>query len=359
MATAEAPRAAGSQRARKPTMDDVAERAGVSRTLVSFIMRGKPGAGEETRRRVLGIADELGYRPDSAARLLAQGRSRTLGVLLDVQQPFQAELVTRIYPIAKAAGYEVLLSARAPGRDEHEAIESMLSHRCEGLILLGPDADQDYLEELENRAVVVVVGKPMPHSVFDSVRSADVSGIDQSVRHLVALGHRRIVHISGGQAPGADIRQQSYVESMRQHGLAQFVRVIPGEHNEASGVSAGQQMLGEGVLPTAVLAGNDRCALGLMDSLDRAGVDVPRDVSVVGYDDSEIAHLSRIDLTTVRQDVNGLAGNAVAFAVKRLDDGNAGAAQVVVEPSLVVRGSTGPPRSVQRDRSMRKRVFGS
>src|SRR5215213_1603919 len=101
-------------RPRRPTMADVAERAGVSRTLVSFILDGKPGASDATRQRVLAIADEIGYRPDSAARLLALGRSRTLGVLTDVRQLFQAELVTEIYPAAESGGYEVLLSANLP-----------------------------------------------------------------------------------------------------------------------------------------------------------------------------------------------------------------------------------------------------
>nr|WP_296773511.1 LacI family DNA-binding transcriptional regulator [Rhodococcus sp. (in: high G+C Gram-positive bacteria)] len=337
-------------------MDDVAARAGVSRTLVSFVMRGKPGAGEETRRRVLEIADEIGYKPDSAAQLLARGRSRTLGVLLDVHQPFQADLVTRIYPIAKAAGYEVLLSASAPGRSEIEAIESMLSHRCGGLILLGPSSDRDYLEELEERAVVVVVGKPMPPGAFDMVRSADASGIRQSVQHLVELGHRRIYHIGGGAAPGAEARSDAYRAAMRDRGLAEFARVIPGAHDEAAGIAAGRLMLDEADLPTAVMAGNDRCALGLMDSLDRAGVDVPRDVSVVGYDDSEIARLSRIDLTTVRQDIDGLATHAVEFAVARLEDDSASAVESIVEPQLIVRGSSGRPRSAQRDRSLHRRV---
>ncbi len=159
-------------RTQRPTMSDVAARAGVSRTLVSFILAGKPGAGEQTRDRVLRAADELGYRPDSAARLLARRRSRTLGVLLDVQQPFQADLVSAIYPVAEAAGYEVLLSATAPGRDEDKAIEALLSHRCEGLVLLGPACEPTYLMSLADRAVVVVVGRPVASDRFDSVHTA-------------------------------------------------------------------------------------------------------------------------------------------------------------------------------------------
>src|SRR5258705_6015117 len=104
-----APTSAGERPSRRPTMADVATGAGVPRTLVSFILDGKPGASDETRRRVLAVADEIGYRPDSAARLLARGRSRTLGVVMDVRQLFEAELVTGIYPGAESLGYEVLL----------------------------------------------------------------------------------------------------------------------------------------------------------------------------------------------------------------------------------------------------------
>ncbi|MDV8022781.1 LacI family DNA-binding transcriptional regulator [Rhodococcus sp. IEGM 1330] len=336
-------------------MDDIAVRAGVSRTLVSFVLGGKAGAGEKTRERVLRIAEELGYKPDTTAQLLARGRSRTIGVLVDVEQPFQAQLVKRIYPIAKAAGYEVLLSASAPGRDEVAAVESLIGHRCEGLILLGPSSEQSYFEELEERAVVVVVAKPLSPSNFDSVRSADGSGVRQSVDHLIELGHRDVWHIDGGSGPGAAIRSAAYCSAMNRHDLGDRIRVIKGAHDEASGIAAGQLMLDEGTLPTAVLAGNDRCALGLMDALDRAGVDVPGDVSVVGYDDSDIARLSRIDLTTVRQNVDELAENAVAFAVTRLENASAPASEMIVEPHLIVRGSTGPVRSGPRVRALARR----
>lgn len=331
-------------------MADVAERAGVSRTLVSFIFSGKPGAGEETRHRVLEAAAALDYRPDNAARLLARGRSKTLGVLIDVHQSFQADLVTRIYPAAEAAGYEVLLSASAPGRDEAKAIESLISHRCEGLLLLGPYSDAEYLTSLEERAVVVVVGRSLVDSPVDTVHSADRIGIEQSVDYLVALGHSRIHHVDGGDEPGARERRLAYLDAMAGHGLAHEVKMLPGAHSESAGIAAGRQMLAEGGLPTAVLAGNDRCALGLMDALGRAGVDVPGDVSVVGFDDSETSHLSRIDLTTVRQDVDGLAENAVRVAIARLENDEVEPTEIVLEPKLVVRGSTGEVRSAYRTR---------
>ncbi|MDQ1200874.1 DNA-binding LacI/PurR family transcriptional regulator [Rhodococcus sp. SORGH_AS303] len=338
-------------RSRKTTMSDVAALAGVSRTLVSFVLSGKPGASDDTRDRVLAAARELDYRPDNAARLLARGRSRTLGVVIDVRQPFQADLVTHIYPVAEAAGYEVLLSASAPGRDETKAIEALLSHRCEGVILLGPSSSPEYVAHLEERAVVVMIGRALPATDFDIVRSADDHGVRQAVDHLVGLGHVDIHHVDGGTDSGATERRAAFRAAMDERGLPAVV--WPGAHTEEAGSAAGTRMVAERRVPTAVMAGNDLCAVGLMDAFHRAGIAVPDDVSVVGYDDSELAHLSRIDLTTVRQDAEGLAATAVRFAIARLEDESLAPAELVVEPSLVVRGSTGPVRTVARQTARR------
>ncbi len=329
---------------RRPTMADVAQRAAVSRTLVSLIFSDKPGASPQTRERVLRAADELDYQPDRAARLLARGRSRTIGVLTDVKQTFQAEMVGSVYDAAEAAGYDVLLSASGPTRDERKAIEALLSHRCEGLILFDPISDSDYLRSVGERAVLTIVGCRV--DPINSVRSADDTGIAQSVDHLVSLGHRMIVHVDGGRQAVSTERRHAYVSSMHRHRLARHVRVVPGAHDEAAGAAAVVLLLRESELPTAILAGNDRSALGVMDELYRAGISVPRDVSVVGYDDSPLSRLSRIDLTTVRQDGVELAKKALEFTVKDLesDDDGAVAGNTVIEPHLVVRGTTGPAR---------------
>jgi DNA-binding LacI/PurR family transcriptional regulator len=342
-----APTSTGDDRSsRRPTMADVADRAGVSRTLVSFILDGKPGASEETRRRVLAVADEIGYRPDSAARLLARGRSRTLGVLMDVRQLFEAELVTGIYPAAEGIGYEVLLSANLPDRDESVPIDALLSHRCGGLILLGPKSDDDYLQTLAERVPVVVVGRRLAVKADNlaTVRTDDAKGIRQAVSYLVELGHRDIHHVDGGSDPGSADRRRAYRAAMRSHGLSKCANVIPGAHNEEAGATAARAMLAQPSLPTAVLAGNDRCALGLLDVFTRAGVDVPGELSLIGYDDSHLSDNPRIDLTTVHQDAAALARHAVQLAAKMLEEPHSGIADVVLEPKLVVRGTTGAPR---------------
>jgi DNA-binding LacI/PurR family transcriptional regulator len=341
------PTPAGEERAsRRPTMADVANRAGVSRTLVSFILDGKPGASEETRQRVLAVAEEIGYRPDSAARLLARGRSRTLGVLMDVRQLFEAELVTGIYPAAESIGYEVLLSANLPDRNESVPIDALLSHRCGSLILLGPTSGVAYLQALADRVPVVVVGRRLAKTAENlaTVRTDDAKGIRQAVSYLVELGHRDIHHVDGGTDPGSADRRRAYRTAMRNHGLSAHAKVIPGAHNEEAGASAARTMLAEPTLPTAVLAGNDRCALGLLDVFTRAGVQVPGELSLIGYDDSHLSDNPRIDLTTVHQDAASIARDSVELAVEMLEQRRTRSADVVLEPKLVVRGTTGAPR---------------
>lgn len=333
---------------RKPTMADVATRAGVSRTLVSFILDGKPGASDETRQRVLAIADEIGYRPDSAARLLAQGRSRTIGVLTDVHQLFQAELVTNIYPAAENRGYDTLLSANLRDHSESTFVESLLSHRCGSLILLGPRSTQDYLEKLAERVPTVVVGRRLANlsdaaGMLATVRTNDTKGIRLAVEYLAELGHRDIHHVDGGDDPGSADRRRAYRAAMRAHGLADSIAVIPGAHNEKAGAAAARAMLAAGDLPTAVLAGNDRCALGLLDGFTRAGVDIPGELSLMGYDDSHLSDNPRIDLTTIHQDAPQLAQHAVELAVELLEGTRTEPADVVLEPQLVVRSTTAPP----------------
>ena len=131
---------------------------------------------------------------------------------------------------------------------------------------------------------------------------------------------------------------------MRAHGLADEITVIPGAHNEDAGAAAARIMLAAPALPTAVLASNDRCALGILDVFTRAGVDIPGQVSLIGYDDSLLSDNPRIDLTTIHQDAPQIARSAVELAVNMLVEGPSRAADVILEPRLIVRGTTGPPR---------------
>jgi DNA-binding LacI/PurR family transcriptional regulator len=325
---------------RRPTLADVAARAGVSTALVSIVMRDAPGASTATRDRVRRVAAEIGYRPDSRARLLRSSRSRLLGVVFGVQADFHGDLVSGLYAAADRVGYELALSAVTPGRDEQRAVGSLLQDRCEALVLLGPQSPTAALADLATRLPVVVVARPVRSSAVDVVRTADDEGARLAVEHLLALGHRDVVHVDGGRAPGAAERRRGYREALRAHGLD--AHVLPGGPTEEDGAAAARRLL-SGPLPGAVTVFNDRCALGLLDVLRRAGRTVPGDVSVVGYDDSRIARLSSVDLTSVAQDVEQLTTLAVGRALERLDSTPVRQRELVVPPRLVVRTTTAPP----------------
>jgi DNA-binding LacI/PurR family transcriptional regulator len=319
----------------------VAARAGVSKSLVSLVMRDEPGAGAETRRRVLAAADDLGYHPDSRARLLRSGRSRLLGVVFGIQHAFHADLVTALYTAARETGYELALSAVTPDRDEAEATAGLLQDRCEALLLLGPQRPAAALGRLATRLPVVVLARGVRNPAVDVIRTADADGLHQAVEHVVALGHRRIAHIDGGRAPGAADRRRGYRDAMRRHGLARYIRIVPGGLTEEDGATAARMLRRDP--PTAVTVFNDRCATGVLDVLGRQGRKVPQDVSVVGYDDSRLARLAHVNLTTIAQDTSALSRLAVARAIDRIDGSAVGRREVIVAPRLVVRGTTGPP----------------
>ncbi|ANE79959.1 LacI family transcriptional regulator [Mycobacterium adipatum] len=326
---------------RRPTLEDVATRAGVSRALVSIVMRDAPGASESTRDRVRRAADELGYRPDHRARRLRQLRTKLIGVTFTAGQEFHADLVDGVYVAAEELGYDVVLSATTPHRDEDRAVRTLIDEQCEGLVLIGPEAPARSLAELAKRVPVVVLARRVRG--VDAVRSDDAAGALLGTRHLLGLGHRRIVYLDGGRAPGAAERLRGYRRAIKAAGVPEQVRA--GGLTERDGGIAAAAMLAESELPTAVFAFNDRCALGVMDALIRAGITVPERVSVLGFDDSPLAGLAHIDLTTVRQDAHGLASAAVGHLVGRLDGPGvvAAAVDVVCEPTLVVRGSTRAP----------------
>jgi DNA-binding LacI/PurR family transcriptional regulator len=349
-----------SRGSRRPRLEDVAERVGMSPASVSMVLSNAPGPSAATRERVLEAAAELGYRPDRTASLLARRRTHLVGVLMQVSSPFHAELVEDLHEAAEGRGYDVVLSTVTRTRDERRATETLVDFRCEALVLLGPVAPAAQLAALGRQLPVVVIGRRVAGGEVDVVRTADAEGVGQVVDHLATLGHRAIAYVDGGRGTIAADRRRGYRAAMRRHGLAGRVRVIAGDHTEAAGTRAARALLagGAGGLPTAVVAYNDQSALGLLDELSRAGVEVPGQVSVAGYDDSSLARLAHVNLTTVSQDARGQAEHAVAAAVERLDGGRTRPREVVLAPRLVVRGTTGPPpppaaRTLARERTER------
>lgn len=329
------------KRPRAVTMADVAARAGVSRALVSIVFRGVPGAGPETRQRVMQAAEELAYRPDQRARLLGSNRSRTVGVVFGLHHEFHAEVVEALYRSVEPAGYDLALGATAPTRGESRAVQSLLDYRCEAIILIGPTLSRAAIEELAERLPVVVVARSLRSRAVDVVRTDDVAGARIAVEHLAGLGHTSITHVDGGRAPGAAQRRRGYLAAMRGLGLDAAVEVVRGGLTEEDGERVAAQLLAA-TSATAVTAFNDHCAAGLLSAARARGVEVPGGLALVGYDDSHIAGLNSVALTTIAQDSAILAASALEIAVSRAEGGadQPSPTEVVVPPRLVVRRTT-------------------
>lgn len=326
----------------QPTMEDVARLAGVSRALVSLVIRESPKASERARRDVLAAARQLGYRPHLPARHLASRRTMTIGVLLDdLHNPFFAEVADGILQAADRLDYRVLLSAgrRRPAA-EVRAIESFLAQRVDGVVLVSPRAARAHIESAAAEVPLVVVGRSLPTSAIDTVTNDERIGAALVVDHLAGLGHRRIVHIDGGRGAGGVARRAAYRRAMGTHGLAGEVHVVGGDFTEVSGVRAVAALLDGGDMPTAIFAANDLSALGALDRLERAGVRVPEDVSLVGYDNIALAAMRRTSLTTVDQPRVEMGRLALDTLVERIGEPAATNVARTIRPELVVRATT-------------------
>jgi DNA-binding LacI/PurR family transcriptional regulator len=335
------------EQTREPTMADIAAHVGVSRQLVSIVLRGIPGASPATRERVLNAAAELGYSPHMGARTLRQTRSRHIGVAFAPAHATEPDIVEAIYPAAAEHGYQVVLSAQTATRSTQQAVEELLGYRCAAIIVIGSELPEAEMQVLAQRAKVplVAVGAGERNPAFDVVRSAGDTGTALAVAHLVELGHRRIAYLHCAAMPPAALRLAGYLHAIGEAGLEPDVVSLSGsDYTEESGAEAGRRLLDRPWLPTAVVTGNDQEAVGMMQVLARAGASIPGDVSLIGYDDSRFARLSSVDLTTARQDPQKMGAAAVSAAVRRISRPDLHPSLCIVDASLVVRSSTGAPR---------------
>jgi DNA-binding LacI/PurR family transcriptional regulator len=331
---------------RSPTMEDVAQAAGVSRALVSLVMRAQPNVSQERRTRVLEAANRLGYRPNAMARSLASRRTKTVGVILDdLRNPFFAEIAGGIEELASELGYQVLLGAGGrQARRERASLATLLEYRVDGVILVSPRMRTQDIAAAAAEVPVVMVGRQVRGVDADLVIIDENLGTRLVLDHLIGLGHERIAHVDGGKGAGGPQRKSAFLRWMRAHRLAAHARVISGDFTEEAGVAAARRLLQEPELPTAIFAANDMVAAGLLGGFDQAGVEVPGDVSIVGYDNNFIAHLAHVSLTTIDQPRTEMGRMALDLLLDRIDNRRPRVVRLV-EPALVVRSTTAPPRA--------------
>lgn len=326
----------------KANIRQVASLAGVSHMTVSRVINDHPSIAPATRLRVLEVMRELNFRPNSAARALASRTTRRLGVIVDNVVEFGPGSTLRaIEDAAHDRGYTVSSVAIDRTVTPHEAIESLSAIGIDALCLITPRSDSVALLREGSMGIPTLVVKAEPEPDLLTVSVDQRRGAELAMRHLLALGHRDILHLAGPlDWLDARAREQVWRESLEALGLTPRP-VAVGDWTSDSGFEAARHLPPD---VTAVFAANDRMALGLIHGLSVAGRRVPEDVSVVGFDDVPDARHFLPPLTTVRQDFQTLGQVSVETLVAGLE-GVAMPSQALIEPELVVRESTRSPRS--------------
>jgi DNA-binding LacI/PurR family transcriptional regulator len=320
-------------------------------------MRGEPLVREDKRRRVQRAADELGYRPNWAARSLSAVRSGAVGALVaDLRNPWSMDVVEAVGRVLEEAGLTTLLtSAVRPsdkgGRRQLDVgvIGGLRDLRVDGLMVVGSVPDRARLAELVADLPVVVVGaRAEGLAVADVVRSDDAAGMELVVDHLVARGHRHVAHLGGSGGAVAEERAAGYRTAMARHGLADQVVVAACDFSEDGGYAAAAALLDGGGRRrrqvTALAAVNDLAAVGALSAAADAGVDLPGGLAVTGYDDTFLAELRQISLTSVNPDSAGIGELAGRCLLERIAAPGRPGVEHLVPPRLVVRASSSPPR---------------
>jgi DNA-binding LacI/PurR family transcriptional regulator len=328
---------------------EIARRAKVSTATVSRTLNQTGTVRPETARRVWRVAAALNYYPNSHARTLVSGRSRLLGLIVsDITNPFFPELVNSFEALATQQGYDLILTstdyqtARMIG-----CVRRMLERKVDGVAIMTSEMDLGLIKELARRGVPMVfmdvgrVGQRMSHVLIDYAH-----GVRQGVDHVVKLGHRHVAFITGPlDLHSARTRRQAFLDGMRAHGLKPEARLVrEGTHTAEGGEQAMTALLKGSKRMTAVVCSNDWTAIGALHAIDAAGLRVPEDISVVGFDDIPLARYTRPPLTSVRTSA-GDVGSIAFEALFRLIGGERLEGDVYQVPTrLVVRGSTARPR---------------
>jgi LacI family transcriptional regulator len=339
-----------SNRRRRVTIADVAGHAQVSVTAVSKVIRNAYGVSPEMKDRVKAAIEELGYRPQAVARGM-RGRTFTVGVVLPhIRNPFFADILDGLTDQLEETDYQAFMIQGGTTRKvEHRAVDALVDRQVDGIIMVAPLASKSRLEEVAQEKPTVVLARHERSAYYDSVFDDDDAGAELVVEHLIALGHRRIAHIThqdNSQARPADllhvIRAETYKRVMREHGLADEIAVATTFYHEKGGYDGTHQLLSRSPRPTAIFAGADQAALGVLAALHEAGLSVPADISVAGYDNIHLAALPNITLTSVDQD-GAVMGRAAGKLLLERIEGRTTPVRFSVTPSLILRGSTAAP----------------
>lgn len=350
------------------SIHEVARRAKVSIATVSRTINGVPTVTPQLSRRVWKVVEELGYYPNTQARSLVSGRSRIFGLIVsEITNPFFPEIVQGFEDIAVQHNYEILTTSTIHDPKRMAlSVRRMIERRVEGVAIVTFGMEEELFDDLKSRQVPLVfidVAPPLPR--MSNIRIDYVHGIRQAVQHLAAHRHERIAFISGPLIlKTAVARQRAFLQAMEEIGLPIEPKYqIEGNHTMEGGIEAMKKILTLPKPPTAVICSNDMTAIGVMRQSYEEGIDVPRDLSVIGFDDVRLSQFIIPPLTTVKMsqtEIARLAFHALLTEVQRKVPAPSGS-EYVLRTSLVLRDSTAmaPKSSPQRGRLNRSSFRGS
>ena len=331
----------------RPTLETVAAAAGVSRSLVSLVLNNSPKVSPGSREAVLRAVADLGYRPNAAARRLAEQRSRTIGVLLnDIRQPWFADMLDGLTPVLHGAGKHMLLGdGRIDQMMDDTLTWSFLDFGVDGLVLAGSIPLSEAVLSIASKIPTVAVGGrglDLDLPDVDVLANDNERGARLVVEHLTGLGHTRIAHISGLPSLAGQLRMQGYEDSMRAAGLGAQVLIDHGDMSEEGGYRSTVRLLSRPDRPTAIFAANDLTCVGALSAATALGIRVPEELSLAGFDNSLFARLRALWLTSVDGTAYQMGQQAGQMLLERIDNPGAPAQIRLLPPKLEVRGSSGP-----------------
>jgi DNA-binding LacI/PurR family transcriptional regulator len=335
---------------KRPTIADVARRAGVSKGSVSFALNGRPGLAQATVDKILAAADELGWRPSNRARSLSVSKAFALGLVITrdpavlSSDPFFPAFIAGVESVLSTRGQALVLQVVMAGESEEDGYRRLARDaRVDGVFLSDLRHDDPRIDLLVELGLpAVTLNRPDGESPFPAVILDDRPGTRAVVEHLVGLGHTRIAQVAGPPAfVHATARATAFVETLTAAGLEPLTET--GDFTAAGGIEATRRLLALPEPPTAIFYANDRMAIAGLGAAQAAGLTVPDDLSIAGFDDSELAEYVHPGLTTVRADPYRF-GEAAALTLNQLVDGAADVPDTELPPAqLVVRGSTASP----------------
>ena len=339
--------------ARRPTIRDIAARAGVSKGAVSYALNGRRGVSEATRRRVLAIAEELGWKPNSAARALSAARAGAVGLVLARParmlgiEPFFMQLISGLEGELSKRSVALLLQVVEDHKAEVEVYRRWWGERrIDGVVVVDLHVEDRRVPVLEELGLpAVVIGGPEGLGRLAGVWSDDAAALTAAVDYLAALGHRRIARVAGPPALWhTEHRTRAFRAAAGRLGLA-LAEVVDADYTGEEGARATRLLLSRPDRPTAIIYDNDVMAVAGVGVAGEMGLELPLDVSIVAWDDSPLCQLVHPPLTALSRDIAAYGARAAERLLQLLDGKDVGSYQDAT-PHLVVRGSTAPPRAV-------------